>query len=67
MTAAAPALTDEQIQREVLDELKWDARVQPDEIGLIVRSSSAGSRRPWSATPKPMPRRSRSEWTARRS
>jgi osmotically-inducible protein OsmY len=27
---------DEQIQREVLEELKWDARVQPNEIGVSV-------------------------------
>jgi osmotically-inducible protein OsmY len=31
------ALTDEQIQREVLQELKWDPRVTPNEIGVIVR------------------------------
>jgi osmotically-inducible protein OsmY len=29
--------TDEQIQRDVLDELKWDARVQPNEIGVAVK------------------------------
>lgn len=29
--------TDEQIQREVLAELKWDARVQPNEIGVAVK------------------------------
>jgi osmotically-inducible protein OsmY len=29
--------TDEQIQREVLAELKWDARLQPNEIGVIVK------------------------------
>ena len=29
--------TDEEIQREVLDELKWDARVQPNEIGVAVK------------------------------
>jgi osmotically-inducible protein OsmY len=28
---------DEQIQREVLAELKWDARVQPNEIGVAVK------------------------------
>jgi len=37
ITTATPALTDEQIQREVLDALKWDARVQPNEIGVIVK------------------------------
>jgi osmotically-inducible protein OsmY len=29
--------TDEEIQREVLDELKWDARVLPNEIGVAVK------------------------------
>jgi osmotically-inducible protein OsmY len=29
--------TDEQIQREVQAELKWDARLQPNEIGVIVK------------------------------
>jgi osmotically-inducible protein OsmY len=28
--------TDEQIQRDVLDELKWDSRVQVNEIGVAV-------------------------------
>jgi len=29
--------TDQGIQRDVLDELKWDARVQPNEIGVAVK------------------------------
>jgi osmotically-inducible protein OsmY len=29
--------TDEEIQRDVLEELKWDARVQPNEIGVAVK------------------------------
>jgi hypothetical protein len=29
--------TDEEIQRDVLAELKWDARVQPNEIGVSVK------------------------------
>jgi osmotically-inducible protein OsmY len=29
--------TDEQIQQDVLAELKWDARVGPNEIGVIVK------------------------------
>src|SRR5882762_8909014 len=29
--------TDELIQRDVLEELKWDARVQPTEIGVAVK------------------------------
>jgi osmotically-inducible protein OsmY len=35
--AAATTKTDEQIQRDVLAELKWDARVQPNEIGVSVK------------------------------
>jgi osmotically-inducible protein OsmY len=30
-------VSDEQIQREVLAELKWDARVQPNEVGVAVK------------------------------
>src|SRR4051812_40227001 len=30
--------TDEQIQRDVLAELQWDSRVQPNEIGVSVKS-----------------------------
>src|SRR4030081_3223946 len=29
--------TDEQLQLDVLTELKWDARVQPNEIGIAVK------------------------------
>ena len=29
--------TDEEIQRDVLEELKWDSRVQPNEIGVAVK------------------------------
>lgn len=35
--AAVAVRTDEQIQRDVLSELKWDARVQPNEIGVAVK------------------------------
>src|SRR5215213_1677001 len=38
MATATATLTDEQIQQEVLDELKWDARVQPNEIGVAVKN-----------------------------
>ena len=34
---AMKAKTDEQIQRDVLAELKWDARVTPNEIGVAVK------------------------------
>src|SRR5258705_13750259 len=33
----SPNRTDEQIQKDVLAELKWDARVQPNEIGVVVK------------------------------
>lgn len=34
--AAVAVRTDEEIQRDVLSELKWDARVLPNEIGVSV-------------------------------
>jgi osmotically-inducible protein OsmY len=37
MTTAVGARTDEMIQRDVIDELKWDAPVQPNEIGVAVK------------------------------
>ena len=37
MATAITTRTDAQIQRDVLDELKWDARVQPNEIGVAVK------------------------------
>jgi osmotically-inducible protein OsmY len=36
MTTAAEARADEQIQLDVIEELNWDARVQPNEIGVAV-------------------------------
>ena len=30
--------TDEEIQRDVLEELKWDTRVRPNEIGVAVKN-----------------------------
>jgi osmotically-inducible protein OsmY len=33
----AEVRTDEQIQKDVLAELKWDARVQPNEVGVAVK------------------------------
>lgn len=30
-------MTDAEIQRNVLEEFKWDARIQPNEIGVIVK------------------------------
>jgi hypothetical protein len=37
MTAPARTRTDEDIQRDVLEELRWDARLQPNEIGVSVK------------------------------
>src|SRR3979411_2328041 len=37
ISTAAITRTDEQIQRDVLAELKWDGRVQPNEIGVVVK------------------------------
>jgi hypothetical protein len=34
MAVAVETRTDAQIQSDVLNELKWDARVQPNEIGV---------------------------------
>ena len=36
-TAVSTSRIDEQIQRDVLAELKWDARVMPNEIGVAVK------------------------------
>src|SRR5437899_10418801 len=38
MATAIATRTDAQIQRDVLDELKWEARVQPNEIGVVVKN-----------------------------
>ena len=37
MTSTLATKTDAQLQRDVLEELKWDARVQPNEIGVAVK------------------------------
>jgi osmotically-inducible protein OsmY len=41
MASTATTQTDEYIQREVLRELKWDAEVAPNEIGVAVRNGVA--------------------------
>lgn len=38
IATATGTLTDEDIQQDVLDELKWDARVRPNEIGVSVKN-----------------------------
>jgi osmotically-inducible protein OsmY len=37
MAVMTEAKTDQDIQRNVLEELKWDARVQPNEVGVAVK------------------------------
>jgi osmotically-inducible protein OsmY len=37
MATTTVTRSDEQIQRDILEELKWDARVQPNEIGVVVK------------------------------
>ena len=37
MATAIEVLTDEQIQQEVLAELKYDPRVRPNEVGVVVK------------------------------
>jgi osmotically-inducible protein OsmY len=37
MATATAVRTNEDIQRDVLAELKWDAKIQPNEIGVIVK------------------------------
>jgi len=41
MVTATATRSDEEIQREVLAELKWDARVQPNEVGVAVNDGVA--------------------------
>lgn len=37
MAVATLTRTDAEIQQDVLNELKWDAQIQPNEIGVIVK------------------------------
>src|SRR5438309_1379881 len=37
MTTATATRTDADVQRDVLNELQWDPRVQPNEIGVAVK------------------------------
>ena len=37
MTTVSAIRNDEEIQRDVLEELKWDSRVRPNEIGVAVK------------------------------
>src|SRR3984893_1294736 len=37
MATATLVKTDEKIQKDALAELKWDARIQPNEIGVSVK------------------------------
>ncbi len=37
MSAPTTVRSDEDIQRDVLEELSWEAEVQPNEIGVAVK------------------------------
>jgi osmotically-inducible protein OsmY len=41
MTTVSAIRSDEEIQRDVLEELKWDMRVQPNEVGVSVHNGVA--------------------------
>ena len=41
MATVTETRTDEQIQSDVLAQLKWDARVMPNEIGVAVKEASS--------------------------
>ena len=41
MAVATETRTDAQIQSDVLVELKWDARVTPNEIGVLVKDGAS--------------------------
>jgi hypothetical protein len=41
MATPAKIRADDQIQQDVLDELSFDARVQPNEVGVIVKMVSS--------------------------
>jgi osmotically-inducible protein OsmY len=36
-TTAERTMSDQELQRAVQDEMKWDARLQPNEIGVVVK------------------------------
>jgi osmotically-inducible protein OsmY len=40
MTTATATRSDSAIQRDLLAELKWEARVQPNEVGVIVQAGT---------------------------
>jgi hypothetical protein len=44
MVTATLNRRDIEIQKDVMAELRWDARLQPNEIGVIVRGGVAGAR-----------------------
>jgi osmotically-inducible protein OsmY len=37
MTTVSSVRNDEEIQRDVLEELKWDMRIHPNEVGVAVK------------------------------
>jgi hypothetical protein len=49
MTRAASTRTDQDIQRDVLEELTWEAQVQPNEIGVAVTDGVVSLTDGWTA------------------
>jgi osmotically-inducible protein OsmY len=45
MAVTAETLTDAQVQKDVLSELKFEPRVQPNEIGVALRSAETDAKR----------------------
>jgi len=43
MVTATLNRSDIEIQKDVMAELRWDARLQPNEIGVIVRDGVVGA------------------------
>jgi hypothetical protein len=49
--------TDEHIQKDALAEMEWDARVQPNEIGVVVKDGVVTLTGWWTHTPSAGPPR----------
>jgi osmotically-inducible protein OsmY len=39
MSAPARTRTDDDVQRDVLEELRWDARLQPNKVGVVAKDT----------------------------
>ncbi|MET0417632.1 MAG: hypothetical protein ABW022_16590 [Actinoplanes sp.] len=45
MAIPAPALTDEDLELQVINELQWDPEVEASEVGVVVREGPVGRER----------------------